>query len=141
MCVLTKAVYPAKFCQWDTLKMRNIEKVFTSAYKRITKNMRSFPDDLIYMAAEDGGIGMPSFTDRVFKETGRPDGTCWCHRRAGAGVPGLGTAGDGGRDGRDNISTEECGSDNGGDYGGSSDSDSVSGGNDNNDSNNDNDRE
>ena len=69
MCVLTKAAYPARFCQWDEGRMKRIERVFSAAYKRITKNMRSFPDQLVYMAAGDGGLGMPNFQDRVFKDT------------------------------------------------------------------------
>jgi hypothetical protein len=69
MCVLTKAAYPARFCQWDEGRMKRIERIFTAAYKKITKNMRSFPDQLVYMAAGDGGLGMPNFQDRVFKDT------------------------------------------------------------------------
>ena len=68
MCVMSKACYVAKFATWTRAQMREIEGVFSGAFRRISKNMRSYPTRMLYMTTKDGGLGFQSFTDRVMAE-------------------------------------------------------------------------
>jgi hypothetical protein len=65
MCVIARACYAAKFCSWGQDRMLRLEKEFSRAYRKVTRNMASFPTELIYMEKRDGGLGFPNFVDRV----------------------------------------------------------------------------
>ena len=45
--------------------MRKIEREFGKAYRKMTKNMQSYPMELLYVSKRDGGLGFPNFLDRV----------------------------------------------------------------------------
>jgi hypothetical protein len=69
MCVVAKACYTAKFGGWSLEQMKKIEREFGKAYKKMTKNMRSYPAELLYVSKMDGGLGFPNFLDRVMATT------------------------------------------------------------------------
>ena len=66
--VIPKLVYVAKFASWRKKDMGGLERRICQTYRRLTKNMRSFPKDLILMGAAHGGLGMAGIDDRICGE-------------------------------------------------------------------------
>jgi hypothetical protein len=67
---------------WKLGRYKEIERVISCLIRTITHNMRSFPADLLYMSTKDGGLGFPSFVDRVQKEKWAM--VKWCEKLGGS---------------------------------------------------------
>ena len=53
-----KIAYFAKFMTWLLLWYLELDKVVSKALCRISKNMSSFPEELLYMHKDNGGHGV-----------------------------------------------------------------------------------
>jgi hypothetical protein len=63
-CIIPKVLYPLKFMPWSIERYTEIQKTVDAAIKRITKNGRQFPTDLLYVKA---GLGQADLTYLVQK--------------------------------------------------------------------------
>ena len=60
-----KARYKAKIATWTLKEQYDIDKIFYAFHTKTTKNMRTFPYDLLYLNKERGGAGLQRFSDAV----------------------------------------------------------------------------
>ena len=67
-CILWKLVYSSKFCALPLAEYRKVDKLMDGFYRAATKNMRSFPADLIHLRKQKGGLGIKRFSDVVQQE-------------------------------------------------------------------------
>ena len=65
--LLPKVIFSAKFASWGLNKYLEIDKIFERAYRRISKNMPTFPAALLYMPPSVGGLGLPMFSSSCNK--------------------------------------------------------------------------
>ena len=65
MTTLNKVRYKAKLTSASLLELRDIDKQLFKFHKYITKNMNSFPYDLMYIPSTLGGVGINRFSDLV----------------------------------------------------------------------------
>jgi hypothetical protein len=64
-CLKATVLYRMQYCTWDLGKYKELDKVMNRVAKKITKNMKSFPNDLINVEKEDGGLGIRSLCDEA----------------------------------------------------------------------------
>jgi hypothetical protein len=64
-CVMKRAEYTGKFSALTDSQTQELDKVFTHAFKDLTLNHNSFPDALIYLDRNLGGLGFPKLSDCV----------------------------------------------------------------------------
>jgi ribonuclease HI len=64
-CVMKRAEYTGKFSANTDSQTQELDKVFTHAFKDLTLNLTSFPDALIYLPRNLGGLGFPKLSDCV----------------------------------------------------------------------------
>ena len=55
--VYEKIAYFTMFMTWPLLSYRELDKVVSKALRRISKNMPSFPEELLYVHRDNGSIG------------------------------------------------------------------------------------
>ena len=67
-CILLKLVYSAKFCSIPLAEYRKIDKIMDAFYRAATKNLFSFPGDLLHVDKQRGGLGFRRFSDVVQQE-------------------------------------------------------------------------
>ena len=60
-----KARCKAKKTIWPLKEQPEIVKIFYAFHTKITKNLKTFPYDLLYLNKERGGTGLPRFSDAV----------------------------------------------------------------------------
>ena len=53
---LNQLIYQTKFSTWPTEDYEKLDIPFNKAYRRITKNLDSFPTKLLYMSTNEGGF-------------------------------------------------------------------------------------
>lgn len=63
-----KARYPAKLAGWRLRDYHSIDKIFSTAFRRILQLPRSFPQGLLYSPRAVGGIGLPQFSTQVHSD-------------------------------------------------------------------------
>ena len=60
-----KARYKGKIATWTLKEQEEIDKIFYAFHTKTTKNMKTFPYDLLYLNKERGGVGLQRFSDAV----------------------------------------------------------------------------
>ena len=63
-----RVAYAAKFMAWTLEQYDTITRKISETLRKITKNTRGFPEALLYMDVEDGGLGLENWTDRIQME-------------------------------------------------------------------------
>jgi hypothetical protein len=63
-----KARYPAKMAGWRLQDYYTIDKLFSTAFRRILQLPPTFPHDLLYTRRNVGGIGLPLFSTQVHSD-------------------------------------------------------------------------
>jgi hypothetical protein len=66
--LFARIAYPAKFMAWTLAQYEEITRKISDVLRRITKNVRGFPEALLYMPTEEGGLGLDNWTDRIQME-------------------------------------------------------------------------
>ena len=56
---LTRAAYTAQFSPWPAQDLHDIDVPLNKLYRRISSNMPTFPNALLYLPATSGGLGLP----------------------------------------------------------------------------------
>ena len=56
---LTRAAYTAQFSPWPAQDLTDLDIPLNKLYRRISSNMPSFPNALLYLPASVGGLGFP----------------------------------------------------------------------------------
>jgi hypothetical protein len=64
-CIMKRAEYTGKFSALTDSQTQELDKLFTHAFKDLTLNLNSFPDALIYLDRNLGGLGFPKLSDCV----------------------------------------------------------------------------
>jgi hypothetical protein len=65
LSIIPKLVYKLKFMGWPLKKYRELDLHFIRAYKQITRNMKTYPTDLLFLPSKYGGNGLTGITDAV----------------------------------------------------------------------------
>lgn len=60
-------IYDTKFSSWTLQQYQCIDKLFGSAYRRITNNMKSFPTAFMYTSSNYLGLDLPLYSEAVQK--------------------------------------------------------------------------
>ena len=63
--LFAKVAYPAKFMAWTCLEYEVIDRVISAALRKITRNMQTFPEALLYASKQDGGFGFTKWSDSI----------------------------------------------------------------------------
>ena len=63
MTTYAKMRYKAKLAALNLVELRVLDKTFYKFHTKATKNMRSFPYDLLYQNPKQGGVGLKRFSD------------------------------------------------------------------------------
>jgi ribonuclease HI len=64
-CIAKRAEYTGKFSSWTESQMDELDKVFTQTYKQLSSNHSTYPDALVYLPRELGGLGYPKVSDSI----------------------------------------------------------------------------
>jgi ribonuclease HI len=64
-CVLKRVEYVGKFSAWTKAQTEDMERPFTQTFKTLSHNLTTFPDALIYLPREVGGLGYPKLSDAI----------------------------------------------------------------------------
>ena len=56
---LTRAAYTAQFSPWPAQDLSDLDTPLNKLYRRISSNMPTFPNALLYLPASAGGLGFP----------------------------------------------------------------------------------
>ena len=64
-CIARRVEYTGKFSAWTKTQFDDIDKVFTRTYKKTSSNNTFFPDALIYLPRELGGLGFSKISDNI----------------------------------------------------------------------------
>jgi hypothetical protein len=67
LCIIPKVVYKLKFIAWPLSNFDKLERIFAASFRKLTKNIRSFPTQLLYVSVRNGGLGCPSIVDAIHK--------------------------------------------------------------------------
>ena len=60
-----KIRYPAKMAGWCLSSYQHIDKIFSSAFRRILQLTPTFPHAQLYTSRAEGGIGLPLFSSQA----------------------------------------------------------------------------
>ena len=60
-----KIRYPAKLAGWSLASYQHIDRIFSTAFRRILQLAPTFPHALLYSARAEGGIGLPLFSSQA----------------------------------------------------------------------------
>jgi hypothetical protein len=63
--LFAKVAYPAKFMAWTCAEYEVIDRVISAALRKITRNMQTFPEALLYAGKQDGGFGFTKWSDSI----------------------------------------------------------------------------
>ena len=66
-CVIPKLIYICKFMGWTLEQFGKMEKYISSALRKVTRQLASFPGELLYVSRDEGGMGFPSLVDIVHR--------------------------------------------------------------------------
>jgi len=61
--LVEKVAYHGKFMPWDLAQYERLDAILNAAYRRITKNMHSFPGALLALPHSQLGLGLNRFSD------------------------------------------------------------------------------
>ena len=83
MTTYSKLRYKAKLAATTLAELEAIDKIFYKFHTKVTKNMRSFPYDLLYQSSMNGGVDLQQFSDlssmdklsEMFRSLSRADET------------------------------------------------------------------
>ena len=62
---LTRASYTAQFTDWSAAALPTLDTKFNQLYRRLSRNMATFPTRLLYLPATSGGLGLPRLSTYV----------------------------------------------------------------------------
>jgi hypothetical protein len=66
-CVIPKLIYICKFMGWSLEQYEKLERMISSALRSTTKHLPGFPNELLYLSREEGGMGFTSLVDTVHR--------------------------------------------------------------------------
>ena len=64
-CVAKRVEYTGQFCTWNNHRLREIDRIFSKLYRKLSGNMPSFPKDLLYLPTNMGGLGYHMTSDGI----------------------------------------------------------------------------
>ena len=62
-CLKSTILYRLQYCTWGLKKYKEIDKKVNEVVRRITKNMKGFPNGPLNAMEEDGGLGVEAVSD------------------------------------------------------------------------------
>ena len=65
--LVPKILYPLKFTCESSVVLKDISKILCSAYRKVSRNMMSFPTSLLLLPRRLGGLGFPDIELLVFQ--------------------------------------------------------------------------
>ena len=60
--IFPKVIYTAKLAAWTLQQFRDIDKIFSRVFRKLSNCMKTLATELIYMTTDDGGLGFPMFS-------------------------------------------------------------------------------
>jgi hypothetical protein len=67
-CIIPKIVFTARQMAWTLEEYRAMDQCVSAAYRAATKNLATFPTELLYVSKQLGGLGLPRLSDAVQRE-------------------------------------------------------------------------
>jgi hypothetical protein len=64
-CVIPKIIYVCKFMGWTIDQYEKLERLISTALRTTMKHLPGFPNDLLYIPRDEGGMGFTSLVDIV----------------------------------------------------------------------------